>query len=248
MFRVEDRERIRRELAQRARSDPRVTASAWVGSSATGGDRWSDIDLALAVDDAVPVEAVLAEWTAEFRRLYEGHRLFDVRSAASLYRVFLFPGSLQVDLSVTPTSAFAPRGPRFALIHGSANPPDPPGPPTPRESLGRAVHHLLRARVAIERGRPWQAEYWVSAARDELLSIECDRLGLPSASGRGLDDLPEPVRATFVLLRATSLERPELLRAIRAALAWVQRASVPVDPSDPVPTPQLVAIGSEDWA
>ena len=50
MFSPEERERLKDELVSRARDDPRIDAAALIGSSAEDReDRWSDIDLALAV-------------------------------------------------------------------------------------------------------------------------------------------------------------------------------------------------------
>jgi hypothetical protein len=48
--------------------------------------------------------------------------------------------------------------------------------------FGYAVHHLVRARFCIERERLWQAQYWLSGARDLMLSRACLRLGLATRS------------------------------------------------------------------
>jgi hypothetical protein len=76
------------------------------------------------------------------------------------------------------------------------------------------VHHALRARFCIERGRFWQAEYWISGVRDYALSLACRSRGLPAREGRGFDDLPADVRALFEDALVRSLERDELLRAL----------------------------------
>jgi hypothetical protein len=85
------------------------------------------------------------------------------------------------------------------------------------------VHHALRARFCIERGRYWQAEYWISATRDYSLSLACRRRALPASYGRGFDDLPSDVRNGFHGALATSLERDELLRALREAVEGLLR-------------------------
>ena len=72
----------------------------------------------------------------------------------------------------------------------------------------------MRARFCIERGRYWQAEYWISSTRDCALSLACRRRGLPAYYGRGFDDLPAEVRAAFKSTLVTSLERDELLGAL----------------------------------
>ncbi len=87
-------------------------------------------------------------------------------------------------------------------------------PPDAKELFGYAVHHVLRARFCIERSRYWEAEYWISSARDLALSLACRARGLPAFYGRGFDALPTDVHETFLHTLVTSLEREELLRAL----------------------------------
>src|SRR6266487_653664 len=90
---------------------------------------------------------------------------------------------------------------------------------------GLAVHHAVRARFSIERGRYWQAEYWISAVRDYALSLACRRRGLPARYGRGFDDLPGDVLDSFAGALVRSLEQDELLRALALAVAGLLRES-----------------------
>jgi hypothetical protein len=92
-------------------------------------------------------------------------------------------------------------------------------PPSAKELFGYAVHHALRARFCIERGRYWQAEYWISAARDYALNLACLRRALPAVHGRGFDALPPDVRLGFEKSLVTSLERDELLHALSSVIS-----------------------------
>jgi hypothetical protein len=85
------------------------------------------------------------------------------------------------------------------------------------------VHHALRARFCIERGRFWQAEYWISGTRDYALSLACRRRGLPAYDGRGFDDLPPNVRDFFRGALVISLDRAELLRALGLTIEGLLR-------------------------
>jgi hypothetical protein len=215
MFSVSDRDRIRDYVLQLASSDARVVAGAVVGSLALNeGDRWSDLDLTFAVADEVSVFDVLEDWTRDLVKEFDAAHLFDLPSGASIYRVFLLPGCLQFDLSFTPASKFGAAGPKFKLLFGSSVERPHTPPPPADELFGYAVHHALRARFCIERGRFWQAEYWISSTRDCALSLACRRRGLPAYYGRGFDDLPAEVRAAFQSTLVTSLERVELLGAL----------------------------------
>jgi hypothetical protein len=229
VFTVEERERIRERLIERAQADPRIAAAAEVGSRALGsGDRWSDIDLTFGLASGISVGDILAAWTPEIEREFGAIALFDLPHLSSVYRVFLFPGLLQVDLSFTPGAEFGALGPKFKLLFGEAVARTQPTPPTAAYRFGLAVHHALRARFSIERERSWQAEYWISSLRDEALALACMRRGLVAAYARGYDELPADVRELFAGAIVGALERAELMRALGVAVEGLLRESVEV--------------------
>src|SRR6516225_1564873 len=220
MFSVEDRNRVRDHVLDRAKTDARVVAGAVVGSLATSeGDRWSDLDLTFGVADGAALPEVLDDFTVDLGREFNATHLFDLSSGAAIYRVFLLPGCLQLDLSFAPASQWGALGPEFRLLFGQAAQVAQGQPPVARQLLGYAVHHALRARFCIERGRYWQAEYWISGVRDYALSLACRRRGLPAYYGRGFDDLPAGVAEAFRTSLVCSLDPHELNRALESAIA-----------------------------
>jgi hypothetical protein len=231
VFTVEERHRVRRHVLAMAAEDPRVVAGAVVGSLANGGgDQWSDIDLTFAVSDAAAVGDVLTDWSSRLASELAAVELFDLPVGTTIYRVYLLPGSLQVDLSFTPAADFAPGGPRFELLFGEAGGLRPASEAEAgserryrRHLLGRGVHHAVRARFCVERGRRWQAEYWLSEVRDLALALACRERGLEDAYGRGFDDLPAEVLEPLDDALVRSLEREELLRALSCAAAGLLR-------------------------
>jgi hypothetical protein len=240
MFTVQDRNRVCDYVLQQAASDPRVVAGAAVGSLAlSDGDRWSDLDLTYAVADDVSMFDVLEDWTRDLVKEFGAIQLFDLPSGPSIYRVFLIPGCLQFDLSFTPASKFGATGPKFKLLFGSAVEKPYTEPPSAAELFGYAVHHALRARFCVERGRYWQAEYWISGIRDNALSLACRRRGLPAREGRGFDKLPTDVRDFFNGTLVTSLERDELLRALRYVIEGLLREAEEVQELANKVEPQL---------
>lgn len=219
MFTIEERNHVRDYVLQLAAADARVVAGAVVGSLAlSDGDRWSDLDLTFGVAEGVSIFDVLEEWTRSITEKFDAAHLFDLPSGPSIYRVFLLPGCLQFDLSFTPAAQFGATGPKFKLLFGSAV--AKPHLPTPdaRELFGYAVHHALRARFCMERGRYWHAEYWISSLRDCALSLAALGRGLPASQGRGFDDLPADVLDKFRGALVTALTRDELLRALGCAI------------------------------
>jgi len=224
MFTVEQRDRVRDRTLAMARADRRIVAGAAIGSAAHGpGDRWSDLDLGFGVGEGASPGEVLADWTPRLEREHGAVHLFDLLTGAASYRVFLFPGALQVDLSFAPAAAFGARGPKFKLLFGSAVEHPRAEPPSASHLFGLGVHHAVRARFCVERSRFWQAQHWIGELREIGLTLACRRRGLPMAQGRGYDDLPAEVATPFQETLVRSLDRAELLRALRAAIDGLLR-------------------------
>jgi hypothetical protein len=215
VFTVDERNRIRERILEIANSDKRIVAGAEVGSLATGeGDRWSDLDLTFGVIPENQTLDVLDQLMAPLVREFSAVALFDLPHRESIFRVLLLQGCLQVDLSVTPASKFGPNGPKFKILFGNyTENPAIPVPPA-EQLLGYAAHHAARARFCIERGRFWQAEYWISAARDYTLSLACLQRNLSPHYGRGFDQLPAETQIPAQESLVKSLDRAELLRAL----------------------------------
>jgi len=215
MFTVEDRDRVRNRLVQMSREDPRLVAGALIGSTAGGGgDRWSDLDLTFGLADGAAIDDVLSDWTARIVNEFQAVHLFDLPHMSTIYRVFLLPNNLQVDLSFTPGNKFLGKGLKYDLLFGKALERDPAKPASAEQTFGLAVVYLIHAHACIARERMWEAEYCISAARDQALALACLHRGLKTAYGRGFDDLPpetlEPVTGALV----GSLEKTRLVGAL----------------------------------
>jgi hypothetical protein len=222
VFTVAQRDQTRERLLAQARGDGVVAAAAITGSEATGdADLWSDIDLAFAITAELP--AVMARWTDTIYADFGAVHHWDLPAGPSVYRVFLLPDGLEVDIAFTPAGQFGALGPQWRLVFGAdVTLPDPTadgrGAADARgEHIGRGWHHVLHARVCIERGRPWQAEWLISALREHVLSLACLRLGRPSHYARGVDQLPAEVTDPIGESLVRSLDPPELRRALAAA-------------------------------
>jgi hypothetical protein len=218
MFTTQERDRIRGQLLARARADDAIVGAAYTGSLGTGpGDRWSDTDLVLAVrGDLAPT---LSRWTSWLYAEHQAQHHWDLPVGAKLIRVFLLPGWIELDLTFAPEKNFAPRGPQWRTIFGQAQPLDPYPAPDRDHLAGLLWHHALHARMCLARRRWWQAEHWITAMRDLVITMACARLGLPAANAKGAhllpDDLTGPLRGTLV----RELTEPELRRALTAAVA-----------------------------
>ena len=230
MFSVEQRDAVRDHVLRLADADDRVVAGALVGSlAADAGDRFSDLDLTFAVADHVAVGEVLDAWAARLADDLGAVRLAELVRGPAVYRVFLLPDALQLDVSMTPAASFGPAGPRFELVFGEAAAPRPaqpaPGtlslstPAVAEDVLGWGVVYALHARACVERGRLWQAEHYVGAVRDHALALACLRHGLPAAQARHVDDLPAEVLARLRRARVEALDVPGLRVALAASVS-----------------------------
>jgi hypothetical protein len=230
VFTVGQRDALRERLLRLAEEDERVVAGAVVGSLAVdGGDRFSDLDLTFGIADHVQVVDVLDYWTRSLIVELDAVQLADLERGPTMYRVFLLPDELQLDLSMTPAAQFRPAGPRFRLLFGKTaggefevlTPPGPgdlflPTPPVAGDIFGWGVIYALHARACIERGRVWQAEHYIGAVRDHALSLACLRQGLPPVQARAYDDLSAEILARYEDAHVGAVE-PGALRAALAA-------------------------------
>jgi hypothetical protein len=214
MFTSEARSRLRDSLVAAARADSRVTGAALTGTASLGAeDRWSDIDLALGVASEANLTQLVADWTDRMYRESGAVHHVDVHRGSTLFRVFLLPDTLQVDIAFWPAAEFGAIGPTFRLLFGATGQPPVFPSPSAAHLIGMAWLYALHVRSSIARGRLWQAEYMLSAMRDHVLALASLRHGLPSAEGRGMDRLPQQLRASLAGGLVRSLDAGELQRA-----------------------------------
>ncbi len=230
VFTVEQRDALLERLLGLGQDDERVVAGAVVGSLAIdAGDRFSDVDLTFGVADGAQVADVLDDWTRLLIGELDAVPLVDLQRGPTMYRVFLLPDALQLDLSMTPASQFRPAGPRFRLVFGETAADDPEAAPPPvrgdlfistpavaGDIFGWGVIYALHSRACIERGRGWQAEHYVGAVRDHALALACLREGVTAVQARGYGDLSAETLARYEDAHVGALE-PVALRAALAA-------------------------------
>jgi len=216
MYTVEQRAVIRSRILENAAKDQGIAAAAITGSGALGNeDRWSDIDLAFALADGVPLASALSDWTAYMYSEHAAIHHVDVPSGAWLYRVFLLPETLQVDLAFAPAAEFRALAPTFKLVFGSANEPSSFPSPSQATLIGLGWLYALHARTSLARGRLWQAEYMISGVRNHALALACVRHGLPAVHGRGTDRLPAEITARFERSFVQRIDARELATAFQ---------------------------------
>lgn len=218
MFTPEQRDRTRAQLLAHAEADDSITGFAYTGSHATGtGDRWSDTDIVLAVRGDV-VEAV-GRWTTWIYNEFDARHHWDLNAGGTtVIRVFLLLTWVELDLTFAPESEFGARGPAWRTLFGTPH-AQPQFPEPDRNTvIGFAWHHALHARICIERGRNWQAAHWINALRDQLITLACLRLDLPTAYSKGAHLLPDEVSTPLESTLIRSLTNPELRRALTATI------------------------------
>src|SRR5262249_28338315 len=172
------------------------------------------IDLAFAI--AGDLAPALARWTGILERDLGALHHWDLPFGSSVYRVFLLPGGLEVDVAFTPVADFGPRGPDWRTVFGESVDRGPTPPPRRDDLVGIAWHHVLHARACLERRKPWQAEWLISGVRDQVIALACVRLGLPARFAKGADQLPPEVTAPLRATLVGSLDEADVWRALGA--------------------------------
>lgn len=221
MFTESYREEVRQKIITKAKMDQRIVSAAVIGSYAQGTmDRWSDIDLTFGVDGSFSIPVLLNSWTDDIVREFSANVLFDLNVGNTIYRVFILPGCLQLDLSFSPDKEFGAFGPHFNLLYGKQyDKPQQYAVQSNLELFGYLIHHLLRARFCAERNKLWQAEFWTNEAKNYALKLACISRGLRSDYGRGLDELPEAILSSFKNALVTTLSKDEILRVIKVIIS-----------------------------
>lgn len=208
--------------------DERVVATAVIGSLALGeGDDWSDLDLTFGLADTASRDDVLADWTRELADAFDAVPLFDLDRGELIYRVFLLPAWLQVDLSFAAGATIQARA-AFRPVFGPSRRKQVE-PESAQQLFGLAVLYARHALVAIERGQPWHAEYCVSGVRHQALTLACHRRGFPTGDGKGFDLLPDDVRGRFDGALVRSVEPAELRRALGVAVTGLLAEAADVE-------------------
>jgi len=229
VFTPEERAAVRDQVFALASEDSRVSGGAITGSGSIGAeDAWSDVDTSFGVVDGVDPLEVLDDWTRELDRELGFVHHWDLRRASTIYRVYLLPSSLELDIAATPASEWAQHGPRFRLVFGESGEPHEPSPPVLDDTIGLGWLAALVTRVAIERGKPWQALLFVNMLRDQALALACIRQGLPPEFARGADQLPPD--ASYAQTLPRSLDTDELRRALAVATTVFLDEVARVDP------------------
>ena len=213
---------MRDAIVDRASNDDRITSAALVGSLTTDqADEWSDVDLTFGIegDSIDEVATDLTSWLCERHR---ASVLLDFPVEETLYRVFLLPDSLQLDLSFTPGGRARSAGPRFQQLFGehvvtASTPVDP------NELAGWAILHCLSSRTCIARGKLWQALHSVNELRDLILNMHCAQADLPVGFGRSFDELPAHILERFDDTLPKTIEPTELARALSANIRELER-------------------------
>jgi hypothetical protein len=226
------RDEVRDQLLQLAEDDPMIIGAALTGSVATGAaDDWSDLDLALGAGDH-DLAAVLDRWTRTMVEQYGALHHWDLPAAEWIYRVFLLPGLLEIDIGFAPADQWGPRADSWRTIFGDPADLRADHPTADaRTWVGHLWHHLIHARTATERGHGLQAAHWGAAARDLIIESACGRLGLPTAYGKGAHLLPAELRTALESTLIGTTDPDDLHRAIDALLDVAATELPAVDPA-----------------
>lgn len=224
MYSNADRAALRDALIAAALGDPDLCGVAICGSMAVAReDIWSDIDLVLAVADGSRFGETVANWTRRMAQEHGAVHHVDIARGLQVYRAFLLPSTLEVDLNFVPAGEFQPEGPTFRALRGTPLPSASTATADSSEHfIGMGWLYAQQARACIGRDRLWQAERMITQVRDQALALACLRHGPCSlrfghrlAPARPADNLREQPRALYRDRRGTARVRLDSRPAMR---------------------------------
>ena len=134
-----------------------------------------------------------------------------------------------MDLAFAPAKDFGARAPSFRLVFGEVADLAHVAAPAPEQLIGLSWLYALHVRSSVARGRLWQAEYMLSAMRDQVLALACVRHGLPAREARGIDRLPREVTAPLEGALVGRLDAAEIASAFRITTQALLRETEQVD-------------------
>jgi hypothetical protein len=202
VFTPDERDATAERVLELLRKDARVADAELGGSLATGSaDRWSDVDVDVSVAEGVDPRELADDWVARGYEALPVVHHFAVAFGDEHVRGLLLEDLLEVDVGFRPATQTEDDWPR----------------PDPDAEAGYGWHDVLHAGIAIARGRPWRAQYYVGFLRWRTLTLAAERLGVDLSEYKGVDDLPREVLAPLEDALPRTLETAELRRAARAA-------------------------------
>lgn len=225
IFTPHDREVTLTHVLELGEADRRLEAAVLTGSMGSDhADRWSDIDVAFVVADIESTEVVATDWVEQFYRELPVAHHYETAFGTTLVRGFLMNNALEVDLAFTPSAHFTVWAPVRVIFdrtgHATrAAESAEPWSPTPNYAgaAGFAWHDVLHGCLAIVRGKPWQALFYLQRVRNRILSLASERHGFEADEFKHVDDLPSPERDPLLATLVGHLDMSTLIKAMEAA-------------------------------
>jgi len=229
LFTPEEREMTAEQVSCLLGNDSRINGVVVVGSLASGGDRWSDIDIEVVVGDDEELLVVAADWVGNLYELLPVVHHFETAFGDTLVRGFLLENLLELDLAFDQANRFSIWGPARVVFDRSGRVTDAAHASARGElhisdragEAGFAWHDVLHAYTAVRRGRPWQGLWYMERIRNRTLKLAQERRGFYADFFADffdyVDDLPVEVLTMLEEALVASLSPESLLDAIEVA-------------------------------
>lgn len=202
LYTPEERDQVAARVLAQLRADERAERVELSGSGVHGyADRWSDVDILVVAGKGVDHRNLADSWTARMYELFPVVHDFRVSFGEEHVRGVLLENFLEVDLGFQPWRAAGEEGSTERDL-------------SPDAEAGFAWHDVLHAAVAIRRGRPWRAHYYIGLLRWRTLALA----GADMSEYKGADDVRAQLLEALADTLPRSLDAAELLRATRAVV------------------------------
>src|SRR5215207_506483 len=163
LFTPEEREMTAEQVSCLLGNDSRINGVVVVGSLASGGDRWSDIDIEVVVGDDEELLVVAADWVGNLYELLPVVHHFETAFGDTLVRGFLLENLLELDLAFDQAGSLSIWSPAKVIFDrtgrvadaANAHAQDDPYAQDLAGEAGFVWHDVLHACTAVRRSRLW---------------------------------------------------------------------------------------------
>lgn len=205
LFTTEERKETLDRIIAALKSDDRIIGVVVVGSGATlSKDRYSDIDLAVVVDEEENVLVVFTEWRSIVEDLFSVIHSFEVTYGEHEYLYgFLLEGFLELDMGFRCLSKLYAKDEKWRILFDQTGKMQsimqssmeerhvPDIEPVCKKKVDTIWYYIIHGVVALKRGKLWEAFNCVETIRNHTIELAGLCLGLKTKRFKEVDRMPK---------------------------------------------------------
>jgi predicted nucleotidyltransferase len=235
------RENVLKGFTKALKGDKRVIGAILVGSGAIGfNDRYSDLDIAILINDETQIEKIYTDWWETVPKLFPVIEAF--KEPPKHVLGFLLDRFLELDISFQGKTELFERRPNWKILFDRKG--VIPGlmvkrtkPPTDEQAsqekrMRDSWYYITHAIISIQRNQLFKALFFIQYLRDETILMAGLSRGMATSTlsyNRETDLLPLDVKTKLIDTYPNRIESTELLRVLKSVVGVYHEQAEIVD-------------------